>query len=79
MEEKKQEHSFSIQMDSKGDLSHVSLTDEPEGVLITGKLGALVDISLEEEVMLEIKGKQGILRIDLTKEELGRINKEIGK
>ena len=76
MKEEKREHSFSIEMGSKGTLSHVSLTDESEGVLIKGKLGELVDISLEEEVMLEIIGKQGILRIDLTKEELERINKE---
>ncbi len=76
MKEKKREHSFSIEMGSKGNLSHVSVTDESEGVLIKGKLGELVDISLEEEVMLEIIGKQGILRIDLTKEELERINKE---
>ncbi len=75
-DQKKREHSFSIEMDSKGNLSHVSLTDETEGVLIKGKLGELQEISHEEGLMIEIIGDLGVLRIDLTKEELGKIKKE---
>ena len=71
--QKKGEHSFSIEMGSKGDLSHVSLTDETEGVLIKGKLGELLEISHEEGLMVEIVGDLGVLRIDLTKEELGKM------
>ncbi len=74
--QKKGEHSFSIEMGSKGNLSHVSLTDESEGVLIKGKLGELQEISHEEGLMVEIVGDLGVLRIDLTKEELGRMKKE---
>ena len=71
--QKKGEHSFSIEMGSKGNLSHVSLTDETEGVLIKGKLGELLEISHEEGLMIEIVGDLGVLRIDLTKEELGKM------
>ena len=74
--QKKREHSFSIEMDSKRNLSHVSLTDETEGVLIKGKLGELQEISHEEGLMVEIIGDLGVLRIDLTKEELGKMKKE---
>ena len=42
------EHSFSIEMESRSDLSHVSLTDGSEGVLIKGKLGELVEITHPE-------------------------------
>ena len=72
------EHSFSIEMGSKGDLSHVSLTDESEGVLIKGKLGNLQKIIHEEGLMVEIIGDLGVLRIDLNKEELEKLNKKKG-
>ena len=74
--EKKGEHSFSIEMGSKGDLSHISLTDESEGVLIKGKLGELQEISHEEGLMVEIVGDLGVLRIDLNKEEHDKMKKE---
>ena len=73
---KKNVHSFSIEMDSKDNLSHVSLTDESEGVLIKGKLGELREISHEEGLMVEIEGEHGVLRIDLTKEELGMMSRK---
>ncbi len=78
---KKKEHSFSIEMDSRKNLSHVSLSDESEGVLIKGKLGELKEISHEEGLMIEIIGELGTLRIDLTKDELRLMNKkkEAGK
>jgi len=61
-------------MDSKKDLSHVSLSDESsDGVLIKGKLGELVDIALHENVMLEVQGEKGVLRLDISTDELLKI------
>ena len=72
------EHSFSIEMGSRGDLSHVSLTDEPsEGVLIKDKLGEIVEMSHPEGLMIEIVGDLGVLRLDLNTEELLRILKKV--
>ena len=71
------EHSFSIEMGSRSDLSHVSLTDESsEGVLIKGKLGEIVEISHPEGLMIEIVGDLGVLRLDLRPEELLKILKK---
>lgn len=77
-----QARAFSIEMGSKDNLSHVSLTDESsEGVLIKGKLGEIVEISHPKGLMMEIEGNLGVLRLDLSKEELeimmkkGRISK----
>lgn len=72
---KKNEHSFSIEMDSKGSLSHISLSEESEGVLIKGKLGELLKISHEEGLMVEIIGELGVLRIDINEDELGMMTK----
>lgn len=69
----KREHSFSLEMGSKTHLSHVSLSDENEGVLIKGTLGGLIEISHEEGLMVELLGEYGTLRIDLTEEELSKL------
>jgi len=71
----RKEHSFSIEMGSRGDLSHVSLTDESSNsVLIKGKLGEIVEISHLEGLIIEIEGNLGVLRLDLSKEELEKIS-----
>ena len=77
--QKKREHTFSIEMGSKRSLSHVSLSDESEGVLIKGELGKLQKIIHEEGLMVKIIGDLGVLRIDLTEEELGKMKKEVKK
>ncbi len=77
--QKKGEHTFSIEMGSKRSLSHVSLSDESEGVLIKGELGKLQKITHEEVLMVKIIGDLGVLRIDLTEEELGKMKKEVKK
>ena len=77
--QKKREHTFSIEMGSKRSLSHVSLSDESEGVLIKGELGELQKIIHEEGLMVKIIGDLGVLRIDLTEEELGKMKKEVKK
>ena len=70
------EHSFSIEMGSRADLNHIRLTDESsEGVLIKGKLGEIVELSHPEGLMIEIVGNLGVLRLDLSKKELDKINK----
>jgi hypothetical protein len=40
--------------------------------LIEGFLGGLVETELIENIMLEIKGTGGVIRLDLTKEELDK-------
>jgi len=71
MERRAEEHSFSIEMRSKGSLSHVSLSDRSaEPVLIQGELGALEEVCFHEGVTLEVRGEKGTLRLDINKEEL---------
>lgn len=64
-------HAFSIEMKSKAHVRHISMSDEShDRVLFEGYLGTLKELSLIEGKVLEIRGENGVLRIDLLEEEL---------
>ena len=64
-------HAFSIEMKSKAHVRHISMSDEShDRVFFEGYLGALRELSLIEGTVLEIRGENGVLRIDLPEEEL---------
>ena len=65
----KNKHSFSVLLKSKDHVKNVSLSDETE-VLFEGYLGELKSIGIIEEAVLEIKGSNGGLRVDLTLDQL---------
>ena len=70
-------HTFSIELKSKEFLKRVAIpTEAGDNVLIEGFLGELKEIDLVEGVMLEIKGANGILRMDLKEEELNTLLKK---
>ena len=58
-------------MKSKEDIKQISFSSNGNNfVLFEGFLGKLEKVSMVEDIMLEIKGQNGILRIDLKKDEL---------
>ena len=64
-------HLFSIELNSKEYLKSLALPSESGGdVLIEGFLGDIRSLSFTEGIMLEIEGTNGVLRLDLSKEEL---------
>ena len=68
------EHSFSIEMKSKKHVRNISVSNEShERVLFEGFLGELEDLSMVDGAVLEVKGTNGVLRIDLTEEDLRKI------
>ena len=68
------EHSFSIEMKSKNHVRHISVSNESrDRVLFEGFLGSLQDLSMVEGRVLEIKGTNGILRVDITEGDLRRM------
>lgn len=68
------EHAFSIELKSREYLKNISLSNSADRkVLIEGFLGELEEIGLVEGVMIEIKGADGSLRIELKEEELKRL------
>ncbi len=65
------DHSFSVEMRSKRHVKHISVSNEShDRVLFEGSLGKLEKVSIVEGAVLEIKGANGILRVDLNENEL---------
>ena len=51
-----------------------SMSDEThDKVLFEGNLGELEELGMVEDIILEIKGANGIMRVDLTEEELRKM------
>lgn len=70
----KLERGFSVEMLSKKHVKTISMSDEThDKVLFEGNLGELEGLCMVEEVILEIKGANGIMRVDLTEEELRKM------
>jgi hypothetical protein len=62
---------FSVDMKSKAHVKSISVSDEAhDRVFFEGHLGELEQVSVIEGVALEIRGSYGVLRIDLSEEEL---------
>ena len=72
------ERVFTIELKSKGDVKNVSL-DGNEKVFIEGSLGSLKRAQFVEDLVLEVIGTNGELRIDLGTKDLQKPNNEESK
>jgi hypothetical protein len=71
MERSRKKGFFSVEIESKKHLSNVSISNKShERVVIEGFLGELSEIEMIEDVLIQFKGANGVLRIDLSKDEL---------
>jgi len=71
MERSKKKGFFSVEIESKLHLTNVSISNKPhERVLIEGFLGEFSEIEMIENTLIQFKGANGVLRIDLSKDEL---------
>ncbi len=69
--QKVDEHMFSIELKSKEHVKSLALTNDNEGsVLIEGFLGKLKNLSFTEDVLLEVEGANGCLRLGFCENEL---------
>jgi len=74
------EHIFSIEMISKRYVKNISISDEAhDRVLFEGNLGRLLDLSYVEGDVLELVGVNGVLRVNLTREQLQEIIKSASR
>ena len=71
MEKTSKERFFSVELKSKVSLKNVTLTNSGlENVLLEGTLGQLQRASFAEDVILEVVGDKGVLRINLAQNEI---------
>jgi len=66
----KDELVFTVELKSRGNVKNVTLSNGGQGVLIEGTLGALKRAEFVEDVVLEVTGDNGVLRVDLAREHL---------
>jgi hypothetical protein len=71
MEPKIKERFFSIELKSRVNLKNVTLTNGGhENVLVEGTIGQLLRAEFAEDVILEVVGDKGVLRINLCQDEI---------
>lgn len=62
---------FSIELKSKRNLKNITLTNEcSDNVLLEGSIGELLTAKFAEGIILEVTGKDGVIRIDLEETEI---------
>ena len=67
------ERVFSVELKSKNSLKNVTLVNgSNDSVLIEGTIGELVQATFAEGVVLEVVGKNGVLRLDLGEDDIKR-------
>lgn len=66
---------FSIELKSKSNLKNITLTNGgQESALIEGTIGPLQQAKFADDVVLEVVGSEGILRVNLTPNEIKQKN-----
>jgi len=67
------ERSFSVELKSKVNVKNITLTnDSLENALIEGTIGELEHARFVDDMVLEVMGKKGVLRIDICENEIKR-------
>ncbi len=65
------ERIFSVELKSKKNLKNVTLTNGgSDSVLLEGTIGELKQAHFTEGIILEVIGKDGVLRVDLGEDEI---------
>jgi hypothetical protein len=70
--EEENQRFFSIELNSKNQIKHISLTNDNQkgSTLIEGTIGNLVKATFTEGIILEVTGTKGILRLGLQATEI---------
>jgi hypothetical protein len=73
----RKERVFSVELKSKRNLKNVTMTNgSGDGVLVEGTIGELFQAMFVDNIILEVVGKNGVLRIDLGEDEIRRTTEQ---
>ena len=80
MQQTNRESSFSIELKAKEYIKTISLANgNRESVLVEGTIGQLQHAEFAEGIVLEVTGTKGILRLDLSREQIQGEKMEVKK
>ena len=67
-------HAFSVELDSKEQLTHLQIPNGSGGkVLFEGYIGELQEVIFTECILFEVKGSNGILRMEINENEIRKL------
>jgi len=72
----KDELGFTVELKSRGNVKNVTLSNGAQGVLIEGTLGTLKRAEFVDDVVLEVTGANGVLRVNLAREDLAKYTRK---
>jgi hypothetical protein len=71
------ERSFSVELKPEANLRHIAYNNNSrEHAIIEGSIGELEHAEFVEDMVLEIRGRKGVVRIDISEDDVTR--KEAG-
>jgi hypothetical protein len=71
----KKKRSFSVELESKEYVRNVTITNNYlDRVLLEGEFGDIIRMSMIDNEVLEIVGRHGTIRIDVTESELTQLS-----
>jgi hypothetical protein len=72
MKQDRQERVFTVELNSKNDVKNLSVQNGIQRTVIEGTIGALKHAEFVEDTVLELTGTRGVLRVDLSMEDLAK-------
>jgi hypothetical protein len=73
-------HVFSVEMKSKRHVKNISISNEAhDRVLFEGDLGELEEVTFIAGSMLEVRGSNGVLRMELGEEETRKLMSQMSE
>jgi hypothetical protein len=73
-------HVFSVEMKSKSHVKNITISDEArDRVLFEGDLGELEEVAFIGGSMLEVRGSNGVLRVELGEEKTRKLMSQMSE
>jgi len=63
---------FTVELNSGSDVRKLNVPNGSQRILMEGTIGALKHVGFVEDSVLELIGTAGVLRVDLSREDLAR-------
>jgi hypothetical protein len=73
------ERVFTVELNSRSDMKNLIVQNRAQHVLMEGTIGILKHAEFVEDTVLELIGTRGVLRLDLTREDLAKPTSKLDK